>query len=540
MLSRVALVLCASVWTLPALAQNVSIAGRVINQNTGAPLRDATVLLFGPFPNRIEPPGASVEGLTRSTVATADRGEFTFRNVAPGNYELRAAHNGFEEGGEYYWHPLAPELLALTSAQPVKGVVIKLAPLGVIAGKVVDETGAPLAGARITVWYAADGEWARSAQPEGAGQFASTNDLGEYRVARPQGAYIISAAYPFGVGSLEPDLTPGTGHPVVYYPNASGPDKAQFLTVASGKTVKADFTLKKGPACRVNGYLTGDQGRVLSNPGIGIVPKGSPPSGLLMVGSISTSAQDGSFSIVDLPPGAYTLTASTNNPLARGVQDVDVLGNLDGLKIRLELAKPMPGMLTLEGDVNLKGTLLHMVRETPLEAAGAFTLTRAASTIRYRPELNGLAENAYVKSLRYGGAEIGGDGFWATGNGTLEITISSLGAARLTGTVRDASGRPVRYPWVTVVPSDGGPAASAKGVLGDAEGKFVFEALRPGSYTAAAWAELVGEVRESHGAAFTKLYRERGKAVAVASGTPASVTLTLIPARDIDAVRHKP
>jgi TonB-linked SusC/RagA family outer membrane protein len=62
-----------------AQAQQGTITGTVSDQATGGPLENARVILVGP--NRIE--------------ATSREGHFTFRGVAPGNYQVRALRLGY-------------------------------------------------------------------------------------------------------------------------------------------------------------------------------------------------------------------------------------------------------------------------------------------------------------------------------------------------------------------------------------------------------------------------------------------------------------
>ncbi len=440
---------------------------------------------------------------------------------------------------------MATELLPVGEGQQVRDIVLKLPPLGAIAGKVVDDAGKPLQNARITVYRYDGGQWMRMAQTGEPTQFGYTNDLGEYRAAVRSGSYIISAAYPFAIGQLEPDLTPGMGHPTVYYPNALGPDTARSLMVVNGETVKADFTLKKAPAYRISGYVAGPNGRIFGNACVGIVPKGTAPSRLLMVGSISTGAQDGSFTMVDVPPGSYTLTGCGNDPPVYGAQDVDVSGNIDGLKLQVATGQPFRATLKVEDDASVNGARLSLVslaggRSAPLDGRNSVLLDNVLPAPRYIPAIQRLPAGSYVKSVLYGGKDVPADGFQPVAGESLEITIGSQGAAQLTGAVTDAAGRPVRYPLVTVMPSDGGPAASAASVMGGADGKFAFQTLRPGAYLAAAWEEMIGPVLVARDARLLHLYRARGKAVAVQPGTATAVSLTLIGSADVVQAHSNP
>jgi hypothetical protein len=547
---RVALVLTAALWILPACAQTPtgSIEGQTINLKTGAPLRDATVSLSGPYAKEaLDPDEGSLPILAR--VSSGDQGRFAFHNLAAGSYLIGAGHAGFQ-GGEYRENYVERELLPVGEGQQVKDIVINLTPLGVIAGKVVDEAGRPLQNARITAYRYSSGGWMRAGQAGEPTQFGYTNDLGEYRAVFQPGILVVSAAYPFGLAQLEPDLTPGFGHPTTYYPNSPDPDNAQPLTVVSGEVVKADFTLRRAPAYRISGSLVGPDGRVRAEACPGILPKGSIPSNSLLLGSISANAQDGSFTIYEIPPGSYLLTGALcqNESPVSGVQDLEVSGNIEGLKLHVTPARQLRATLKLEGDANLAGAIVGMGpvgwfpgrRPSAAISSGSSLVFDSVLSLRYLVGFGHLPLNCYVKSVKYGGQEVTAEGFQPVEGTSLELTVSTLGAAQLTGSVADAAGRSARYPWVTLIPSDGGPASSAKSVIGDANGKFVFTALRPGEYNAAAWEENLDAVRLGGDRRLLKLYRARGKAVTVQPGTPPAVALTVISVGEVQQARSKP
>jgi hypothetical protein len=542
---RVSFVLTAAACILPAFAQTTagSIEGQTVNLKTGAPLRGATIYLVGPYAKTVLDP-EDERMLTPVRGVSGDQGRFAFHNLVAGNYSLAADHDGFERGRFFTFH-VATELLAVGEGQQVRDVILKLPPLGVIAGKVVDDQGKPLQNARITVYSYSEGIWRRQPQTGQSGGFGYTNDLGEYRAALRAGSYIVSAAYPFGVGRLEPDLTPGMGHPTLYYPNALGPDTARSLMVASGETVKAEFTLKRAPAYRISGYVTGPKGRIFDTACVGIVPKGTAPSNLLMVGSISTGGQDGSFTIVDVAPGSYTLAGCGGNPPVYGTQDVDVSGNIDGLKLRVAPGQPLRATIKVEDDASFSGARIYLVnpeggRSEPLTSANSVVFDNVLPGLNYIPAVDRLPAGSYVKAVRYGGRDVPENGFALVEGQSLEVTISSLNAAQLTGSVTDDAGHPVRYPLVTVMPSDGGPIAAAKSVMGGADGKFAFQALRPGAYLAAAWQETMSPPNLGRDARILKLYRDKGKAVTVQPGPQPSLTINLIGAGEVDQARSNP
>jgi hypothetical protein len=76
--------------------------------------------------------------------------------------------------------------------------------------------------------------------------------------------------------------------------------------------------------------------------------------------------------------------------------------------------------------------------------------------------------------------------------------------------------------------------------LGEADGKFAFRALRPGTYLAAAWEQGVNPVPLAIDHRLLKLYHQKGKAVAVRPGPSFSVALTLVPSAEVIQARANP
>lgn len=95
-------------------------------------------------------------------------------------------------------------LLTLSAGEEVRDRLFRLIPSAVIAGKIMDEDGQPLPRVMVSAMRDVYTEGKRKLSPEA---YASTNDLGEYRLfgLRP-GHYFVSAHYTpggrwFGEGS---------------------------------------------------------------------------------------------------------------------------------------------------------------------------------------------------------------------------------------------------------------------------------------------------------------------------------------------------
>src|SRR5438105_917423 len=117
-----------------------SIDGQVFNSATGAPLKKAAVSLNG---LGMSAPGAMP---VRYSKETDETGHFSFTALPAGRYTLSVTRLGFLRqgyGARKFSGGGTP--FSLAADQHMKDVVFKLSPQSVIAGKVLDEDGDPVA-----------------------------------------------------------------------------------------------------------------------------------------------------------------------------------------------------------------------------------------------------------------------------------------------------------------------------------------------------------------------------------------------------------
>src|SRR6266478_5252329 len=162
-------------------------------------------------------------------------------------------------------------MIIVVEGQNLTDLSYKMAAAGLIAGKVVDADGDPVAG--LTV----------QAMPKGQGNSAvggilpnyvagllgnlpgmgTTNDLGEYRIAGLRAGQYLVIARPRGNIAPQPTPTnkPHTGERLLYaptyYPGVLDEKQASALQVVSGGAATADFTLLVHRTYRVNGIVSG-------------------------------------------------------------------------------------------------------------------------------------------------------------------------------------------------------------------------------------------------------------------------------------------
>jgi hypothetical protein len=133
------------------------------------------------------------------TAVTGTDGSFRIENIVPGRYRMFAARTGFQEIDKHR-RRTEGRTLTLTAGQEMKDLVIHLQAAAVVAGRVTDEDGDPMAEAQVAVlrqtFVAGRSHW----EQVGAER---TNDLGEYRIAGlAAGGYFVSVTPPPDFRSL--------------------------------------------------------------------------------------------------------------------------------------------------------------------------------------------------------------------------------------------------------------------------------------------------------------------------------------------------
>jgi hypothetical protein len=225
-------------------------------------------------------------------------------------YFLSAERQGFlrqNYGGRKYNTSGTPIVLA--ADQRLNSIVLKMSPQSVIAGKVLDEDGEPVANLQVRAfkmgYRGGKKQWVQT----GNGQ---TSDIGEYRIPALQpGRYLVATNQ--SNRSLNMTQTPGNAplpdrpdmrYAATYYPSTLGETTAVPVDVTPGGELRGiDIRLVKTAVYRVRGRVAAPEGlrpqivMLMSKDGARNVPGGParPP--------------DYRFEIAGVPPGSYTLFA---------------------------------------------------------------------------------------------------------------------------------------------------------------------------------------------------------------------------------------
>ena len=267
------------------LVRGARVFGKVVDPRGGAAagarvrclasaIEDLTVQT-GPLPLAAEaaamPSGAGrALGSTRATVADKE-GRFAVDDLIPGRYRVEVAHGGAE--------PLRSDEFVLAPGERRDVGKLALRPGFPVAGRVVDEGGGPIDGARVVV----GGVGASAAS---AGLSALTDAGGHFTLALPAGSYRLSAsAAGRGTNQVAVDVTAGSSPPALEI-----------------KLVRAE--------ARLEGLVRDDGGRPLGRARLAAWPVGTfEPAATAGASPIASGVADvgGHFTIAPLPAGDIRL-----------------------------------------------------------------------------------------------------------------------------------------------------------------------------------------------------------------------------------------
>jgi hypothetical protein len=348
------------------------IAGRVIGADTGRPVARALVRLSAG-----ELPG-------ERSALTDTSGAFEFTDLPAGRYTLSASKAGYVRLSFGQRRPLqAGTPLQLVGGQALKGVDFRLPRGSAITGHLYDENGDPLPGATVV---AARYQYAQGLRQLVSAGTAQTDDRGEYRVwglnpgeyfvsalarnpqASPRGGFAFSgpggAGGFFGRGRGAPPGPPGSdalqveAYAPTYFPGVPSANEARVVSVSLGaEAAGIDFRVLLVRASRLTGRVTHADGSLATGGSVNLIPEAA--MGRVrgrLGGRYGARIQgDGAFSIVNVPPGRYSLRARGEEPPMRGSEYVPpefaslpltVDGDIEGLTVALAPGARITGTVT--------------------------------------------------------------------------------------------------------------------------------------------------------------------------------------------------
>lgn len=527
----------------PAEKRDCRVAGTVVARAGGEPIKNARLALRADGPNADN---------KHYGFRTGEDGKFCFADVAPGRYHLYIQRNGYvmQAYGEDDESSSSP-ILAVSKEKKIESLVILLVRSGVISGKIVDADGEPVSGALVQALLSEDEESLEDTEREDTSrssksgysptQNAVTNDLGEYRLAGlAPGEYIINAVDSAGRLNgtsfftdtmLFPDDESADKYAPTYYPGVTRLEQATKVVLKAGEDATADIQLRHEKMVSVSGLLLHESGKPASK---SLVTLSNEDSLTSIASPSSQTDENGHFSIDQVLPGKYTLTAMSmeSKDVADGVtarQKIEI-GQQDVKELRLVLTKG----LTVTGTISAEGSSLAKLSSSYVvlvgkdddfspgnnssEKDGSFKIT-GVQPMTYQVSILNLPEEYYLKRVVYNGQTSPDHVVKIEPGippGKLELVVSSH-PATITGTVEDSNHAPVG--GVSVVlhigSGKGKPSLSPNHVVTDQNGKFVFRGVPPGSYMIVARKRKKSGALPDSGETSVKVSEDEQKSVAV-------------------------
>ena len=479
------------------------ISGRVTAASSGLPLRHAQLMLMG-----------SDQAVRRSTTSDAE-GRYRFAGLPAGRYTLivnKAGYVSLQYGQKRPLEPGTP--IAVADAQAVNAINVALPRGSVIAGRVTDEFGEPIARATVQAMrfsYGVDGQ----RRPQ-ASEMATTDDLGQFRLfGLAAGEYIVSASNRLGQFTGGPGVVDTSEtYLTSYFPGTLNINDAQTVPLSAGQETDVQFALGTGRLSRIAGTVVDSSGSPVGN---AMASLQSSTGGFIGNMSGGMTAPDGSFSLSNVAPGDYVLNVQPMNrggagpgPVEAGTLAITVGGaDLLNLRVTTSPGATVTGRVVFEGTARREGGGLNgQVRVFPqttgqglpfissfgIESGvvaedGSFELKGVRGQVLFRV---GAGQAWTVKSVSHEGVDITDTATDMTGaDGLQGLTIVLTDKlTTVSGQVLDARGRALKEYLVVVQPVEPkSPVALTRYLrtIGpDSDGRYQARGLPPGEYYATA------------------------------------------------------
>ena len=453
----------------PQRPGNGAIAGRVFDAATNTPIRRA-----------------QIQGSNNELFVDAlsdDQGRFQLTNLPPGEWRVTVAKGGYftsQPGQRRPFDPPPP--IRLARGQRVSAD-IHLSRGGVIAGRVSDDAGEPLAGLRVRVYRAKMVGGYRRLEDVGAAD--QTDDTGAYRIfGLPPGDYYVAAS----LRMAPADSVVQTTYSPTYYPGTGELAQAQRIRVDLGTESTAIFPLLPVRSVTVTGTVVTSSGGP-ANAFLSLDSDAAEFGTPLGIGGVTQP--DGTFTIPDVPPGRYTLNASLrgDGPAETGSIPVQVLSDdVTGNVIVTGRSATMKGKFVADAGVvgAMPDALLVATAARPggkVLGSGSgktFELDELSEPFTLRVE--SLPDGWGVKSIVVNGMDVTDTKIELAANQEADVQVVLTNRlTRVTGTV-SAEGQPMKAD-VVVFAADSAkwsyPSRFVRAVSADDKGRFRISGLPP-------------------------------------------------------------
>jgi len=523
----------------PARAGTAVLRGTVVASDSGAPVRRALVR------------ATSSDPADNAVASTDDQGRFELQHLVGGRYTLFASKAGYVPVTYGQRRPNERGTpVEIAPGAVVEKITIGLPRGGVITGRIVDESGEPLADARVQVLRSQFLPGGRRMMPTGRSD--STDDQGSFRIhALPPGDYVVSAT---ARGEMmvvtppngSPAPSPDQGYAPTYFPGTPSVSDAQRITVAVGQEVSGiTFGMVPTRVARIRGRVVGGTRADTENAFVMVMPDDGTSMGAMNGGGMVQA--DGTFTMNGIAPGRYLLRVQPRgrpDEALVGVTSLTVAGaDVDNVVIAMRKPGEVSGRIEFEGGapVGVAPSQLR-VQAVPLEPTRTFMTGPPRTNDDFTFSIHGAtgptlframgAPGWYVKLIEAGGSDITDTPVnLALGADLKDVrVVMTRTAAALSGSVRDDRGNAVLDATVVIFPDDDTKWTFSSRFIRSArpgtDGRFEMRGLpAAGAYRLIALQGI--EDMQIYDPEFLSTLRDRAERLSLAEGEAKAVDLRL-------------
>jgi hypothetical protein len=477
------------------------IRGRVTSADTGKPVR--RVQIRATAPDLSEP----------RTIATDRDGRYQIKDLPAGRYTINVTRSGYLSMSYGQRRPREQgRPLQLADGQVADKIDFALPRMGIITGRLTDETGEAIAGVNVFAMEIRFFEGKRRLWLVGLGD--RTDDTGEYRIlSLTPGEYYVLAA-------TRETWTEGDGSELLayaptYFPGTTIPRDAQRVKVGPGQRIAAiDFGLAPGRAASASGTALSSRGAPLAGETVQVGQSYRGPNSTMMMSVAAPKVgPDGSFTIRNLPPGEYQVQvrkpADREAPAETVSYTLVMTGSdVEGIALVTTAGFGVSGHVTTDtgeppGFAPSRIRLVARAVDPDLSRSGGidpdsgrvredWTFQISSLFGRQRLRVGGLPEGWAVRSMQYVGREIIDEPVEPEGALDLagvQVVLTDKITA-LSGSVRSDRGEALPDCTVLVFPAEsalwGEESRFVRALRPDQSGTFEVKGLPPAEYLAVA------------------------------------------------------
>jgi hypothetical protein len=430
---------------------------------------------------------------------TSEDGRFLFQGLAAGKYSLSGQRQGYINAG-YDAHEQYATAIVTGAGLDTEHLVLRLAPTGLIGGKILDESGEPVRHASVIVYFEDHSSGIGRIQQF---RFAQTDDQGEYE-ATPlmPGTYFVSAsATPWyavhpstqvdtqGVTPVSVDRSLDVTYPLTYYGDETEADSATPIPIRGGERLQADIHLNPVHAMTLR-FRVPDNGQngfhppQLQQTGLDGSPNFVQISGVNMV-------SPGIVEITGIPAGKYNIRINGEGfaaqmsglDLTKEGQELDVSSAEALSDVKVSVSIPGETGMPHRGVVGLRSGRRAPAAWQQVDSKGEAEFQQVPAGV-YDVLTWNFGKPYSIEHLAADGAHVHGHMVTIASGSSPSISLTLVaGNTQVQGVVKRA-GKGVAGAMVVLVPKD--PELHRelfRRDQSDLDGTFSLQGIVPGSYT---------------------------------------------------------